>query len=172
MSCKQLKASDNRLQKMSNISINQCMQLLHVLELEKAACQPSALWISSASCNFIGADEYAWWPGVGHEAVANKRHGKEVPRAAGFRQEARNGHGMQHGMSGVQRVEREVRERRCVVCSVAEGCFVRVRTEFVTASQSQRSIRLRAPPQGRWHIVTVKQSRGSAAMTCNGYWPI
>ena len=66
-------------------------------------------------------------------------------------------------------VEREVRERRCVVCSVAEGCFVRVRTEFVTASQSQRSIRLRAPPQGRWHIVTVKQSRGSAAMTCNGY---
>ena len=45
--CKQLKASDNRLQKMSNISINQCMQLLHVPDLEKAACQPSALWVSS-----------------------------------------------------------------------------------------------------------------------------
>ena len=77
MSCKQLKASDNRLQRMLNISINQCMQLLHVLELEKAACQPSALWISSASCNFIGADEYAWWPGVGHEAAANKGHGRQ-----------------------------------------------------------------------------------------------
>ena len=106
MSCKQLKASDNRLQKMSNISTNQCMQLLHVLELEKAACQPSALWISSASCNFIGADEYAWWPGVGHEAAANKGHGEEVLWAARFRQEARNGHGMQHGMSAMEWKER------------------------------------------------------------------
>ena len=82
------------------------MQLLYVLELEKAACQPSALWISSASCNFIGADEYAWWPGVGHEAAANKGHGKEVLWAAGFRQEARNGHGMQHGMSAMEWKER------------------------------------------------------------------
>ena len=106
MSCKQLNASDNRLQKMSNMSRNQGMQLLHVLELEKAACQPSALWISSASCNFIGADEYAWWPGVGHEAAANKGHGKEVLWAAGFRQEARNGHGMQHGMSAMEWKER------------------------------------------------------------------
>ena len=107
MSCKQLKASDNRLQRMLNISINQCMQLLHVLELEKAACQPSALWISSASCNFIGADEYAWWPGVGHEAAANKGHGEEVLWAARIRQEARNGHGMlQHGMSAMEWKER------------------------------------------------------------------
>ena len=99
MSCKQLKASDNRL--------HQCMQLLHVLELEKAACQPSALWISSASCNFIGADEYAWWPGVGHEAAANKGHGEEVLWAARIRQEARNGHGMlQHGMSAMEWKER------------------------------------------------------------------
>ena len=128
MSCKQLNASDNRLQTMSNMSRNQCMQLLHVLELEKAACQPSALWISSASCNlnFIGADEYAWWPGVGHEAAANKGHGKEVPRAAGFRQEARNGHGMHHGMSAM--VWKKRGERRCVVCRVAEGCCVRVRS--------------------------------------------
>ena len=107
MSCKQLKASDNRLQRMLNISINQCMQLLHVLELEKAACQPSALRISSASCNFIGADEYAWWPGVGHEAAANKGHGGEVPWAAGLRQEARNGHGMQQECHGVG-IKREV----------------------------------------------------------------
>ena len=107
MSCKQLKASDNRLQRMLNISINQCMQLLHVLELQKAACQPSALWISSASCNFIGADEYAWWPGVGHEAAANKGHGEEVLWAARIRQEARNGHGMlQHGMSAMEWKER------------------------------------------------------------------
>ena len=106
-SCKQLKASDNRLQRMSNISINQCMQLLHVLELEKAACQPSALRISSASCNFIGADEYAWWPGVGHEAATNKGHGEEVLWAARIRQEARNGHGMlQHGMSAMEWKER------------------------------------------------------------------
>ena len=90
MSCKQLKAPDNGLQKMLNISINQCMQLLHVLELEKAACQPSALWISSASCNFIGADEYAWWPGVGHEAAANKGHGRRCY--------ARRGSGRKPGM--------------------------------------------------------------------------
>ena len=106
ISCKQVKASDNMLQKMSNISTNQCMQLLHVPELGKAACQPSALWISSASCNFIGADEYAWWPGVGHEAAANKGHGEEVLWAAGCRQEARNGHGMQHGMSAMEWKER------------------------------------------------------------------
>ena len=69
MSCKQLKASDNRLQKMSNISINQCMQLLHVLELEKAACQPSALCgslrqaaISSVPMNMHGGPASAMRP--------------------------------------------------------------------------------------------------------------
>ena len=101
------------------------MQLLHVLELEKAACQPSALWISSASCNFIGADEYAWWPGVGHEAAANKGHGEEVLWAARIRQEARNGHGMlQHGMSAMEWEKRGgllVRAKVCAVARVAEG---------------------------------------------------
>ena len=65
------------------------MQLLHVLELEKAACQPSAPFGSlRESCNFIGAFALPRWPGVGHEAVANKGHGEEVSWAAGIRQEA------------------------------------------------------------------------------------
>ena len=112
------------LQKMSNISTNQCMQLLHVPDLGKAACQPSALWISSASCNFIGADEYAWWPGVGHEAAANKGHGEEVLWAARIRQEARNGHGMLHGMSEMEWKKRGgllARAKVCGVARVAEG---------------------------------------------------
>ena len=40
------------------------------------------------SCNFIGAVALPRWPGVGHEAVANKGHGEEVPWAAGLWQEA------------------------------------------------------------------------------------
>ena len=83
MSCKQLKASDNRLQKMSNISINQCMQLLHVLELEKAACQPSALWVSSRAaislvrlhCQGGPASATRPWPTKGTARRCHRRRG-------------------------------------------------------------------------------------------------
>ena len=73
----------------------------------------------AASCNFIGADEYAWWPGVGHEAAANKGHGEEVLWAARIRQEARNGHGMlQHGMSAMEWEKR--RESEGVWCAALQ----------------------------------------------------
>ena len=46
------------------------------------------------SLGLFGELQFHWcpciprWPGVGHEAVANKGHGEEVSWAAGIRQEA------------------------------------------------------------------------------------
>ena len=64
---------------------NQCMQLLYVLPLEKAACQPSADWVNLfESCNFIGAVALQGGPA----SAMRQGHDEEVPWAAGFRQEA------------------------------------------------------------------------------------
>ena len=84
--------------------INACSYYTCLSWRRRLASHP--LFGSLGKLHFIGADEYAWWPGVGHEAAANKGHGEEVLWAARIRQEARNGHGMQHGMSAMEWKER------------------------------------------------------------------
>ena len=67
--------------------INACSYYTCLSWRRRLASHPLRLGLFE-SCNFIGAFALPRWPGVGHEAVANKGHGEEVPWAAGLRQEA------------------------------------------------------------------------------------